>query len=73
MEHFPTRTEQMVFLFFVFLQARVLINSDLFGLFLLVRDVRFFSVLQSHFQLGGTHVSAHHRGKVSGQQQRALS
>lgn len=48
-------------------------NSDLFGLFLLVRDVRLFGVLQSHFQLGGTHVSAHHRGKVSGQQQSALS
>lgn len=48
-------------------------NSDLFGLFLLVRDVRLFGVLQGHFQLGGTHVSAHNRGEVSGQQQSALS
>lgn len=48
-------------------------NSDSFGLFLLVRDVQLFGVLQSHFQLGGTHVSAHHTGEVSGQQQSALS
>lgn len=36
-------------------------------------NIRLFSMLQSHFDLGRTYICPHHRGKVFGQQHRALS